>query len=75
MFFLGVTRVVLYFDAETCKRREILTYQVRVGKVLNIGYRDRIGWGFFISDIVGDIGDMRASVSYTHLTLPTIYSV
>ena len=29
-------------------------------KVLNIGYRDRIGWGFFISDIGGDIGDTRA---------------
>ena len=28
-------------------------------KVLNIGYRDRIGWGFFISDIGGDIGDTR----------------
>jgi len=29
-------------------------------KVLNIRYQDRIGWGFFISDIGGDIGDTRA---------------
>jgi len=34
---------------------------VVLGKVLNIGYRDRIGWGFFISDIGGDIGDTRAN--------------
>ena len=28
-------------------------------KVLNIGYQDHIGWGFFVSDIGGDIGDTR----------------
>jgi len=40
-------------------------------KVLNIGYRDRIGWGFFISDIGGDIGDTRA---YQAFILDTIYN-
>ena len=33
----------------------------QVIKVLNIGYRDRIGWGFFMSDIGGDIG-IRAHI-------------
>jgi len=40
-------------------------------KVLNIGYQDRIGWGFFISDIGGDIGDTRA---YQAFISDTIYN-
>ena len=39
--------------------------------VLNIGYRDRIGWGFLISDIGGDIGDTRA---YWTFISDTIYN-
>jgi len=34
-------------------------------------YRDRIGWGFFISDIGGDIGDTRA---YWAFISDTIYN-
>ena len=42
-------------------------------KVLNIGYRNRIGWGFSyqILDIGGDIGDTRA---YRAFILDTIYN-
>ena len=40
-------------------------------KVLNIGYQNRIVWGFFISDIGGDIGDMRA---YWAFISDTIYN-
>jgi len=44
-----------------------------VTKVLNIGYRDRIGWGFFISDIgyQEDIGDTSA---YWAFISDTIYN-
>ena len=41
-----------------------------LSKVLDIGYRVRIGWGFFISDIGGDIGDTRA---YRAFILDIIY--
>ena len=40
-------------------------------KVLNIRYRNRIGWGVFISDIGGDIGDTRA---YRSFISDTIYN-
>ena len=42
-------------------------------KVLNIGYRDRIGWWFSyrISDIRGDIGDTHA---YRAFISDTIYN-
>ena len=40
-------------------------------KVLNIGYRDRIGWEFFISDIGGDIADTHA---YQEFISDTIYN-
>ena len=40
-------------------------------KILNLGYRDRIGWGFFISDIEGDIGDTCA---YRAFISDTIYN-
>jgi len=42
-------------------------------KVLNIGYRDRIEWGFSyrMSDIGGDIGDTRA---YQAFISETIYN-
>ena len=42
-------------------------FQVTRIKVLNIGYRDRIGWRFFISDI----GDMR---TYRAFKSDTIYN-
>ena len=40
-------------------------------KVLNIGYWDCIVWGFFISDIGGDIGDKLA---YRAFILEAIYN-
>jgi len=41
-------------------------------KVLNIGYWDRIGWGFFISDI-GYRGDIRDTRAYQAFISDTIY--
>ena len=33
------------------EREAVLKSELSTTKVLNIGYRDLIGWGFFISDI------------------------
>ena len=42
---------------------------VEVIKVLNIGYWDRIRWGFFILDIGGDIRDTRAYRAFVSDTI------
>ena len=50
------------------KKMKMVLFGLVGVKVLNIGYRDRIGWGFLI-DIGGDIGDMRACQTFIPNTI------
>jgi len=54
--------------ANANKRNNSVWNQFGFSKVLNIGYRNRIGWGFFISDI-GHWGRYRgyARISGVHI--------
>ena len=55
------TNIGGYYDSARQRYNDHGEYS-STDKVLNIGYRNRIGWGFSyqISDIRGDIGDTRA---------------
>jgi len=73
-FFNKIINELLTVDVKIDEKDKVLIFLSRfhsymitsllsyfmVSKVLNIKYQDRIRWGFFISDIGGDIGDTRA---------------